>query len=109
MVFNSQETLNPEKIYDVVIVGSGPIGLATAVGLYKRGIQNILVLDQTRTFRPIGKGLDLLPNGLKSLKYLDINAYTTVKEFVISLSPQKSLNSSRSWCSRNPGLFHSKI
>lgn len=28
-------------IYDVVIVGAGPVGLATAIGLYKRGITNI--------------------------------------------------------------------
>ncbi len=39
------------KIYDVVIVGAGPVGLATAVGLRKRGIDNILVVDQTRAFR----------------------------------------------------------
>ncbi|MEA5515680.1 NAD(P)/FAD-dependent oxidoreductase [Nodularia sp. UHCC 0506] len=67
------------EIYDVVIVGAGPIGLATAIGLRKCGIENILVVDQTRTFRPVGQVLDLLPNGLKSLKYLDNQAYEAVK------------------------------
>nr|WP_257236470.1 FAD-dependent oxidoreductase [Nostoc sp. 'Peltigera malacea cyanobiont' DB3992] len=56
----------PEEIYDVVVVGAGPIGLATAIGLRKRGIENVLVIDQTRAFRQVGQGLDLLPNGLKS-------------------------------------------
>ncbi|QLE54959.1 NAD(P)/FAD-dependent oxidoreductase [Nostoc sp. TCL26-01] len=66
-------------IYDVVIVGAGPVGLATALGLRKRGIENILVLDQTRAFRQVGQVLDLLPNGLKSLKYIDTDAYAAVK------------------------------
>ncbi len=80
------------KIYDVVIVGAGPVGLATAVGLRKRGINNILVIDQTHAFRQVGQIVDLLPNGcqvgqivdllpngLKAIKYLDSNAYQAVK------------------------------
>ncbi|WP_375452891.1 FAD-dependent oxidoreductase [uncultured Nostoc sp.] len=64
------------EIYDVVIVGAGPIGLATAIGLRKRGIENVQVIAQTRTFRQVGHGLDLLPNRLKALKCLDSNAYS---------------------------------
>ena len=52
------------KIYDVVIVGAGPVGLATAIGLYKRGITNILVIDRTRAFRKVGQGID--PETLKA-------------------------------------------
>lgn len=58
------------KIYDVVIVGAGPVGLATAIGLRKGGIENILVIDQARAFRPVGHVVDLLPNGLKALNVL---------------------------------------
>lgn len=72
-------TNTPNKIYDVVIVGAGPVGLATAVGLRKRGIDNILVVDQTRAFRQVGQVVDLLPNGLKALKCVDSNAYQAVK------------------------------
>ncbi|AVZ29936.1 FAD-dependent oxidoreductase [Nodularia spumigena] len=72
------QTLTGE-IYDVVIVGAGPIGLATAIGLRKCGIENILVVDQTRAFRQVGQVLDILPNGLKSLKHLDNQAYEAVK------------------------------
>ncbi|HEY9611842.1 NAD(P)/FAD-dependent oxidoreductase [Allocoleopsis sp.] len=67
------------KIYDVVVVGAGPIGLATALGLRQRGIENLLVIDQTSAFRPAGQVIDLLPNGLKALKYLDSEAYENVK------------------------------
>ncbi|MFM2314746.1 MAG: hypothetical protein RLZZ04_4022 [Cyanobacteriota bacterium] len=40
-----------EEVYDVLIVGAGPVGLATAIALRQRGIKNILVIDQTRSFR----------------------------------------------------------
>ncbi len=57
-----------------------PIGLASAIGLRQRGIENILVIDQTRAFRQVGQVLDLLPNGLQALKYLDFHAYEEVKK-----------------------------
>ncbi|WP_375468789.1 FAD-dependent oxidoreductase [uncultured Nostoc sp.] len=82
----------PQKIYDVVVVGAGPIGLATAIGLRKRGIENVLVIDQTRAFRQIGQVLDLLPNGLQSLKYLDPNAYEEVKKTGLGLLNPKQSN-----------------
>ncbi|WGV28847.1 NAD(P)/FAD-dependent oxidoreductase [Halotia branconii CENA392] len=75
---------SPVEIYDVVVVGAGPIGLATAIGLRKRGIENILVIDQTRAFRQVGQVLDLLPNGLKAIKHLDPNAYEEVKKSAIN-------------------------
>lgn len=79
------------EIYDVVIVGAGPIGLATALGLRKRGIENVQVIDQTRTFRQVGQSLDLLPNGLKALKCLDSNIYEEVtKTSVRFFNPQQS-------------------
>ena len=67
-------------IYDVIIVGAGPVGLATANGLRQRGIENILVLDQTKAFRRVGQGLDVLANGLKALRYLNTAAYEEVKK-----------------------------
>ena len=67
------------EIYDVVVIGAGPIGLATAIGLRQRGIDNILVIDQARAFRQVGQVIDLLPNGLKALKAIDRSAYEAVK------------------------------
>ncbi len=71
---------DPDQVYDVLIVGAGPVGLATAIGLYQRGIKNILVIDQARAFRQVGQIIDLLPNGLQSLKYLSLKAYEAVKQ-----------------------------
>ncbi|BAB74744.1 FAD-dependent oxidoreductase [Anabaena sp. FACHB-709] len=95
-------------IYDVIVVGAGPIGLATAIGLHKRGIENIVVLDQTRAFRQVGQGLDLLPNGLKALRCLDNNAYEAVKTASITFakSQPKSQNktapdTTQKWHCRN--------
>ncbi len=76
----TQENSNPQIDYDVAIVGAGPVGLATALGLRQRGIENIIVLDQTRAFRKVGQGIDLLPNGLKALKYTHTQAYENIKE-----------------------------
>ena len=75
----TQENSSPTIDYDVAIVGAGPVGLATALGLRQRGIENIIVLDQTRAFRKVGQTIDLLPNGLKALKYTHTQAYENVK------------------------------
>ncbi len=84
---------NPKIDYDVAIVGAGPVGLATALGLRQRGIENIIVLDQTRTFRKVGQGLGLLPNGLKALKYIDTQAYDNIKATIEQ--PNNSLQPSQ--------------
>ena len=68
-----------EGIYDVAIVGAGPVGLSTAVGLRDRNINNILVLDRTRAFRQVGQIVDVLSNGLKALKYIAPQAYEAVR------------------------------
>ena len=84
-------------IYDVIIVGAGPVGLATAIGLRQRGIENILVLDQTRAFRQVGQVVDLLPNGLKALRYLNREAYEEVKKApkIVTRSGNSSQSSSK--------------
>jgi 2-polyprenyl-6-methoxyphenol hydroxylase-like FAD-dependent oxidoreductase len=75
-----QDFLSPDRVYDVLIVGAGPVGLATAIALYQRGIDNILVIDRTSDFRRVGQIVDLLPNGLKALKCVDDLAYSQVKK-----------------------------
>lgn len=89
-------------IYDVVIIGAGPVGLATANGLRDRGVENILVLDQTRAFRRVGQGVDILPNGLKALKCLSNQAYEEViKTARTDTKPGNSSQSSPKWFFRD--------
>ncbi|WP_299402766.1 NAD(P)/FAD-dependent oxidoreductase [Acaryochloris sp. IP29b_bin.148] len=84
---NDNNASAPRHIYDVLIVGAGPVGLATAIALYKRGIHNIRVIDQTREFRNVGQGLDLLPNGLRAIKYIDSEAYEHITEAAFKGDP----------------------
>ncbi|MBR8832967.1 MAG: FAD-dependent monooxygenase [Stigonema ocellatum SAG 48.90 = DSM 106950] len=93
---------SPTEIYDVVVVGAGPIGLATAIGLRKRGVENLLVVDQTRAFRQVGQILDLLPNGLKALKYLDLTTYEEVKKTGIGFSNPKQSNNQKTTGQKPP-------
>lgn len=98
---------NPNHIYDVIVVGAGPVGLATAIGLYRRGIKNILVIDQTRAFRQVGQVVDILPNGLKALKYLDYQVYEEVKKAArFQTQEQQASQPPLKWAQRN---FHGKL
>jgi len=91
------------EIYDVVVIGAGPVGLATAIGLRQRGIENILVIDQTRAFRQVGQVIDLLPNGLKAIKALDFAAYEAVKkEGMKAFSPLPSNNQTTTATKKKP-------
>ncbi|UJB69523.1 FAD-dependent monooxygenase [Acaryochloris sp. 'Moss Beach'] len=99
----------PQQIYDVLIVGAGPVGLATAIALLKRGITNILVIDQTREFRRVGQVVDLLPNGLRAIKYIDPTAYEQIKASPSGVNKPSSSSVSQPqpapekqrWCQRN--------
>ncbi|PSP16084.1 MAG: hypothetical protein BRC58_10110 [Cyanobacteria bacterium QS_8_64_29] len=66
-------------MYDVAIIGAGPVGLATAIGLYERGVTNLVVLEQARELRAVGQQIALLPNGLWALHYLSPSALEAVR------------------------------
>lgn len=70
------------KLFDAVIVGGGIAGMATASGLIRRGITDVLVLEKATKMRPVGASLAIFSNGLKALEYLS----PSVAEKVLSSS-----------------------
>lgn len=54
----------------VGIIGAGPGGLATAIALRKQGIE-VHIYERATAFRPIGAGVTLSPNGIRSLAAID--------------------------------------
>jgi 2-polyprenyl-6-methoxyphenol hydroxylase-like FAD-dependent oxidoreductase len=90
---------NSHPLYDVLIIGAGPVGLATAIGLQQRGINNILVIDQTREFRPVGQFVDLLPNGLKALRAIAKSAYEAMG--IPKLDSETKPEATRFWYRKN--------
>lgn len=53
-------------VKNVVIIGAGMGGLATAIALRAQGI-NVEIYEQAKELLPIGAGITLFPNGLKTL------------------------------------------
>lgn len=72
---------------DLLIIGAGPVGLATAVGAYHRGARNILVVEQAHALRPVGQGIDLLSNALTALHYLHPRLTQLIQPFRRYLQP----------------------
>ncbi|OEU13631.1 FAD/NAD(P)-binding domain-containing protein [Fragilariopsis cylindrus CCMP1102] len=77
-----------DHVYDVVIVGAGIAGLATAVGLYGRGITNILVLEKATSFQKVGASIAIFQNGLNALEYIlkfHRQAYQKIRDSLIPI------------------------
>lgn len=68
---HASTTNRGEQEDDVVIVGGGIAGLATAVSLHKLGIRS-LVLEQADSLRTSGTSLTLNNNGWKALDFIGI-------------------------------------
>ncbi len=64
----------------IAIVGAGLGGLACAIALHKKGF-NVEVYEKAQDFRPVGGGLGLLPNGLKSLNNIYPGIVEEIKNY----------------------------
>ncbi|MEU6568783.1 flavin-dependent oxidoreductase [Streptomyces parvulus] len=56
----------------IVIAGAGIGGLTTALGLYEAGIDDVRVLESVPELRPLGVGLNILPNAVRELAELEL-------------------------------------
>ena len=74
-----QQQQDPEFV-DIVVIGGGLVGAATAVALSERGIQSVRVYEQATTVRRIGAAIGLYPNGLAALSYISPSMRRHVQE-----------------------------
>ena len=87
---------------DVLIIGAGPVGLAMAVALQERGIESVQVIEQTRAFRRVGQGVDLLPNGLQALRKASPQVRDTLVEAFFKSPLGASMSTGKcQWIRRN--------
>ena len=57
---------------DVVVVGAGIAGLATAVALHRVGLRNVVVLERSPHLRAAGAAITLFPNAWRALAVLGV-------------------------------------
>eukprot|EP00177_Eucheuma_denticulatum_P000150 GFKZ01000263.1.p1 GENE.GFKZ01000263.1~~GFKZ01000263.1.p1 ORF type:complete len:509 (-),score=55.99 GFKZ01000263.1:736-2262(-) len=74
---------------DLLIIGGGPIGLATAVGAIHRGAKRVLVVEQAQDLLPVGSPLDLLPNAVKAITALAPGIRDRLQPFMRTPDPSK--------------------
>ncbi|CAO2046207.1 unnamed protein product [Urochloa humidicola] len=61
------------EVHGIVIVGGGICGLATALGLHRKGIAS-LVLEKSKVLRAEGAGIGIQANGWRALEQLGVAA-----------------------------------
>ncbi|XP_016435030.1 monooxygenase 1-like [Nicotiana tabacum] len=67
------ESAGCEEMHEIVIVGGGLCGLATALALHKKGIKSV-VLEKSETLRAAGAAIGVLPNGWRALDQLGVGS-----------------------------------
>ncbi|KAH7833683.1 hypothetical protein Vadar_008742 [Vaccinium darrowii] len=63
-----------EEEQEIVIVGGGICGLATALALHRKGIRSV-VLERSETLRASGAGIGILANGWRALEQLGVASH----------------------------------
>lgn len=72
-------------LFDVAIVGAGIAGMATAIGLVRQGITNIIVLEKATELKPVGASIGIFSNGLRALEYLSPTVAAKARDSCISI------------------------
>ncbi|KAJ0603901.1 putative FAD-binding domain, FAD/NAD(P)-binding domain superfamily [Helianthus annuus] len=77
---------------EVVIIGAGICGLATAIALHKKGIKCV-VMEMSESLRNVtGAAIGIRPNGWRALDQLGVaeilrRAAIPLKRYLINISP----------------------
>eukprot|EP00177_Eucheuma_denticulatum_P008764 GFKZ01015917.1.p1 GENE.GFKZ01015917.1~~GFKZ01015917.1.p1 ORF type:complete len:533 (+),score=53.18 GFKZ01015917.1:83-1600(+) len=79
----------PPPPLDILIIGAGPVGLATAVGAVHRGAKRILIVEQAQDLRPVGNPVNLLPNAQNAIAALAPGISERLQPFRRSPDPSK--------------------
>ncbi|MDQ1008200.1 2-polyprenyl-6-methoxyphenol hydroxylase-like FAD-dependent oxidoreductase [Streptomyces sp. V4I23] len=56
----------------ILIAGGGIAGLTAALALHTAGFERITVVEATQEFRPVGAGLNIMPNAVRELDALGV-------------------------------------
>lgn len=67
----SKPILSDEQPLDLLIIGGGPIGLATALGAIHHGAKRVLVVEQARSLEKLGQHIELHPYALNAIRLIN--------------------------------------
>ncbi len=101
-----------KKTYDVIVIGSGPAGLAAAIEAKKSGAEDVLVIERDKELGGIllqcihnGFGVEILKQDLTgptyAQQYIDqvheLGVETLLDAFVLDLSPSRHIYAISKW------------
>ncbi|KAL4184185.1 hypothetical protein AMTRI_Chr11g158740 [Amborella trichopoda] len=96
MVTEGKVSREREMEEEIVIVGGGIIGLATALGLHRNGIKT-LILERAKVLRPEGAALGVWTNGWRAIDVLGVGDTLRQKSLPLHATTQVSLRHGRRW------------